>query len=694
MRAALPRAAVLLALLPWAATALARKPTVDANPYEAAAASASAAPAAASDSAAAAPTSAPSAAASEPDVAPARQRSGELAAPDTRSAAMLAYQRALEARKLAATAPLSRGRIRDELAVIEPKLADGRRDEAIGDLVYLVEAPRFSSFAETEEGRAATFLLGDSLGRAGAYEPARGYLLRLVRGTTIDPWYRKSVRSLVDFGLESDELDGFVKELEVVPPSAPPEVLGDVSYLRGRALEQAQRPRAALAEYAKVGDRSRFWAQANYRSGLIEAGRGEYKSAEGYFCKIADSKLTPKRAPLSSEGDFFRVRDLARLGLGRVAHEQYRFDDSRYYYYLVPHDSEQYPEALYESATSRYEKKDYAEARELLDELEQLHADHAYADEAHLLSAFVDMAVCNFASADRQLDAFVARYEPVRDAARSVAKDPGAVRRFVEAVHAGNDPASAGLGVDERAARTLGGLLRIDAGYGKASRRVAILEHQLAGLLGAMGDLDLAQQKLAASKEVKPQGKIEETPAQKLARIDAQLSELRRILREAERQKKKPDTIKELRTALDALELQAKVLRDATRARSGQAKPGEDLPGLLAADRERATRLYNDATAARDAARREQLDRAADALVRVDRRLSRLLARARLGRIETVLGKKRALEIEVEALTQGYLPQSLVDSMQAERYLKDDEEYWPFDGEDWRDEYVGGEGLE
>ena len=84
---------------------------------------------------------------------------------------------------------------------------------------------------------------------------------------------------------------------------------------------------------------------------------------------------------------------------------------------------------------------------------------------------------------------------------------------------------------------------------------------------------------------------------------------------------------------------------------------------------------------------------AKDALVRLDRRLSRLLRRARLGRIETVLGKKRSLEVEIEALSQGLLPQSAVDSLEAARYLRDDEEYWPFDGEDWEDEYVGGEGL-
>ena len=58
-----------------------------------------------------------------------------------------------------------------------------------------------------------------------------------------------------------------------------------------------------------------------------------------------------------------------------------------------------------------------------------------------------------------------------------------------------------------------------------------------------------------------------------------------------------------------------------------------------------------------------------------------------------MLGKKRAVEVEIEALSQGFLPRGAVDSLDAARYLGDDEEYWPLDGEDWDDEYIGGEGL-
>ncbi|HMJ13533.1 MAG TPA: hypothetical protein VK524_19070 [Polyangiaceae bacterium] len=614
---------------------------------------------------------------------------------DTRAGAMRAYHEALAKRRLAATAPLSRSRLRTELARIEDQLLEGRRDEAIGALVYLIESPRFTPFAATDEGRNSVFLLGDALGKAGVYEPARGYLVRLLNGDPNEIWHRRAARSLVDFGLESENPAPFLEDLAKVPPSAPEEVRGDISYLRGRAHEKAGRRAEALAEYTKVSERARFWAQATYLSGLIEVERGQLKRGENLFCRVADAKRTPRKAPLFGGSDFFRVRDLARLGLGRVAHEQYRFDDARYYYYLVPRDSDHIPEALYESATTRYEAKDYDGARELMDELRALDVNHAYEDEAWILDAYIDLGACRFPQADAKLNAFLVRYEPVRNAARRLSADDAAMRKLVETVRTGGDPAAAGLGVRAEVARTLGALLRVDSSYGRASLRLAQLDHQLSGLRGAMRDLDSANQRLSASG-VRPQSSGSAyAPDEKLARIEAQLGEVRRLLREAERSTAtNRETLAELANQLKALEVRARAARSLQAVgTTGAAASGSDLPAIVAQDRERATRLYQSSQATRAAVEVQQYALARDALVRLDRRLSRLLRRARLGRIETVLGKKRALEIEVEALSQGLLPQTIIDSLDAERYLRDDEEYWPFDGEDWEDEYVGGEGL-
>jgi hypothetical protein len=624
-------------------------------------------------------------------------RADDLRSDLTRASAVRAYRTALEARRLAATSPLSLQRLDSELRLAEEKLVMGRRDEAIGDLVYLVESPRFEPFAASDQGRAAVFLLGDSLGRAGAYEPARGYLGRILRGTPNDVWFARAAESLVDFGLESGAPAAFLGDLEQVSARAAEAVRGDIQYLRGRLAEQRKQPEQALTAYAAVSEGSRFWAQATYLAGLLEVERRNFRRGEQLFCKVADPKQTPKRAALFGGSDFFRVRDLARLGLGRVAHETYRFDDARYYYYLVPNDSEHLPEALYETATTRYEAKDYRGARDALEELQHLGVEHAYQDEAWILDAYVDLALCRFPDADRKLREFLTRYEPVRNSARRLLADATSVGKLVTAVNRGVDPAAAGLGVPEATARVLGTLLRVDAGYAQTSRRLAQLDHQLAGLRGAIGELEEARRKLSSSKEAVPQAEIQlgQRPRDKLLRIEAQLGELNRLLREAEAKgANRAAEVQLLRQQLEALELRARALAANGGVSSAEATArAADLGSVIEQDRRRASELHRAAEALRMVAEKEQLKFARDAFQRVDRRLTRLINRARLGRIETVLGRKRALEIEVEALSQGLLPRSIVDSLRAERYLQSDEEYWPFEGEDWADEYIGGEGM-
>ena len=211
------------------------------------------------------------------------------------------------------------------------------------------------------------------------------------------------MRRLVDVALESDEFAAVAQDLQSVPPSAPEEVRGEIAYMNGRAQEAAGNPDAALAAYGSVTQRSRFWAQATYLSALIDVEKGSFKEGENLLCKVADPKRSATTTPLFADEKFFAVRDLARLGLGRIAHEQGRNDDARYYYYLVPSDSERLAEALYEAATTRYEKKDYDGARELLDELVGLGVHHRYEDEAWMLDAWVDLARCRFADADKKL---------------------------------------------------------------------------------------------------------------------------------------------------------------------------------------------------------------------------------------------------------------------------------------------------
>ncbi len=68
-------------------------------------------------------------------------------------------------------------------------------------------------------------------------------------------------------------------------------------------------------------------------------------------------------------------------------------------------------------------------------------------------------------------------------------------------------------------------------------------------------------------------------------------------------------------------------------------------------------------------------------------RLAGELRRARIGRIDAVMGAKRTTELQVESLAAGRFPPELVDPLRMQSLLRDDEEYWPFEGEDWPDEF-------
>jgi hypothetical protein len=609
---------------------------------------------------------------------------------------MAAYNKALAERRLEASAALSPTVLRERLLEMQELSSAGRRDEVIARLVRLVESPRFADYADSDEGHAAIYALGDALAAAGAHEPARGYLKRLLPLSPNDTYARRAVRRLAEIAIDTENIAPILDDLRAVPTfGQPPETRGEIAYLNGRARQLAGDPSGAFKFFAEIGVESRFWAQAVYLSGVIEVERGRLKEGENLFCKVADPGRSDKTAPFFADEKFFAVRDLARLALGRVAHEQFRFDDARAYYYLVPADSERLAEALYESATGRYEKKDYESARELLDELKALGVHHRYEDEASILSAYLDLARCRFEEADAQLKGFIVQYEPVRDAARRLGGDERALMRLLDASRAASDAAAEPSGITPDAARTIAALVRIDAGYGVVSKRLAQLEQEMSGLRGSMGQLDDMTRTLATTGGVRPNSEgLGEVPASSPVRARAEADGVRRQLDALERARAPVADIAAMRANLQQIEASLRAARDAgPGAASGALPKGSDLPGLLQIDRASASELYAAADAARSKLLEARTALAKDAVNRLNQRLSRLLRRARLGRIESVLGRKRALEVEVEALAAGVLPQAALDSLEAPRYLKDSEEYWPFEGDDWPDEYVGGEGI-
>ncbi|MBL9107910.1 MAG: hypothetical protein JNM74_01515, partial [Myxococcales bacterium] len=247
------------------------------------------------------------------------------------------------------------------------------------------------------------------------------------------------------------------------------------------------------------------------------------------------------------------------------------------------------------------------------------------------------------------------------------------------------------LAISPDALRTVAALVRIDPTYAQIAKKSAILEREVSGLRLAKRTLGDMQASLATNGGVRPATDDKPDLAERDSEARASLDGVRRDLDDLAATKNDA-TVAELRKELASLEGKLKVAGAQARAAEGAESP-TDLGGLWKHDEQRATSLSRDVENVRRELSGTEQSLAKDALRRLDLRLSRLLRRARLGRIESVLGKKRALEVEIEAIADGFLPRDAVDSLDAARYLKDSEEYWPFEGDDWPDEYVGGEGL-
>ena len=109
--------------------------------------------------------------------------------------------------------------------------------------------------------------------------------------------------------------------------------------------------------------------------------------------------------------------------------------------------------------------------------------------------------------------------------------------------------------------------------------------------------------------------------------------------------------------------------------------------GPYAAEEAAARALVAELRALRQRTSEAALELATAAFRELDARLRGLFRQTRLVHIDAVVGRKKRLEIEIANLRAGRLDATLYAKLKTEGTLGDDEEYWPFEGEYWADEY-------
>jgi hypothetical protein len=361
-----------------------------------------------------------------------------------------------------------------------------------------------------------------------------------------------------------------------------------------------------------------------------------------------------------------------------------------------------------------YQKRELATARDLVHEFLRTFPSSPLWPEASLLAGYTELADCKFDDSQKWYDGLVVRLQPVVDEIDRARHDPElrkqlfakALSRYREIKDTGQiDGKKIGTETAKHPIDEVVALLRLDPQFLRLDDAVTGI-HELAAtapqatrqwqnLASQVGETKV--QKISTTKTLEQEQLADaNATVEDMRRLEHQVSEQKDVIARASREgtmdngeaTAEEKRLDELHAKVGKAVEQAVAAADtAAQAVSAQATAG--IKPLLEADIKDARRLDKSAHTLS-----VQLDEAGDklaelAIERLYQDTKKVLDKAKLGKVDAVIGQKRKLDIEVQDLAAGRFPEELRGRLWNASMIGDDEEYWPFQGEYWADEYEG-----
>ena len=653
---------------------------------------------------------APGVYAQAPDAQPAAATPATPSRADT-GATIADYYAALERAGMIDVESGSRETMRHDLDNAERLLRAGNSIQAAVALYAIVESPRYEAFSDFVEFQNAQYYLGVALAESGAYDAALHYLVAVMERGPSTLYFAPAHRRAVDIAIETHRTADVLAMLEGLHLNEPipPGAAGERSYLRARIAYDKGDFNAAEAELTKISRKSRLYSSALYLRGIIRTRRGQLRDAAEALCEIVDTPDDDKFTFVVDDR-YFKIKDLARLGLGRLAHEHGDYDDAYYHFFQIPDDSDRLPEALFEAAWSMYQKRELSTARDLTSEFLRRFPSSNLVPEAQLLRGYVDLADCKFTEAQSHYDKLVAALQPVVDEIARIEKSPQLRRELFQRAmtlcdaERADPTARIGFRAKNRTDQVLA-LLQVDPQFVRIHQAIAGLRRAAGDaphVVRAWSSLARAMKHRDVSK-VKTEATLEEEDAadangllEDVRRLQDELDRSRAELKRGVREKLLPmdaaaaeaKRLDDLSHKINALEEQARAAAEnADAALTGSDK--SNLGPMVKDDLHRARTLNRAARTLLAKLTATSDDLALRSIRKLHTDVRRVLDKAKLGKIDAVIGQKRKLDIEVSDLAAGRYPSELHGRLWEQGLIGDDEEFWPFEGEYWADEYEG-----
>jgi tetratricopeptide (TPR) repeat protein len=249
--------------------------------------------------------------------------------------------------------------------------------------------------------REALYLLGDSLMKQRNFSGARMYLGRVV-ALGAGAYYQESLEALLQIAYETENYEGINElyaKMDSVKGASPA-----VSYLRGKSLFEQGRLEEARLQFAEAMGSADFKLMALYFDGAVLVSLKRLDEAKLRFEQVVAVK--PKNAREE------RVYYMSYLALGRLAHEQGRYEEALDMYNRLPRTDPNFARAIYEATWALVQMEKYKAAQENIDALRYLgDANPTLYMQAMLLRADLSMRVKDYKTALESFEEVLSRYD-------------------------------------------------------------------------------------------------------------------------------------------------------------------------------------------------------------------------------------------------------------------------------------------
>ncbi|NMB75075.1 MAG: tetratricopeptide repeat protein [Myxococcales bacterium] len=546
-------------------------------------------------------------------------------------------------------------------------LDGGARSCAVRLLSALLD-PRLRSLPRDMLSDNLRFLAAGALADEGALGRAREILTELWEREPASTFRAPALRKLVDLTVRSGQFEQTLSLLMRVRRSLSSDERDEVAYLKGRALSLLGHRKEADASFAAVSRASRHGAAALYQRAILAIEEGKEDAAEDLLCALVRRPVQPGRTVFFLSAGAVQVIEHAWLALGSLRHDRGEHRRAVEAFRVIAEDSPSHAEALYRAAWSLFRLNRFAEARRTLLSLFEHAPRFPRAAMARILLGYTLLGECRFDEAEPI-------FEEVLRSSQGLLALGNTGQIFTNETLRSQVPpdvdVSAALTEPERIERTLGRLRWI----GRELERLAspvpsrVPEHP--------GD--------RLTENLQAEASHARHLRQRLGALRARLSAL-------------PDdpaatqAIREYLTVLDEADQRLRAADERLRASELSAPlplgnlPRPELVRYLEAEAAAWRAAGQDGMALWQ--RSHALSQAAerDYTAEVTQTASAWVRQSSIGRIDSVIGRKQALELEIQNLAVGRYPLSLLRELAEAGLIDETQEYWPYDGEEWPDE--------